>query len=202
MAKIEFDEAKHLYTVDGVKMPSVTEILNPLTAKHYGEISKEVLRMAAERGTAVHEQCEILDYGFDIDEDFPAEWMGYANAYIAFLNDYRPKWTGIEEMVYCEADGYCGRVDRYGKILGQTAVLDIKTTSAPTKANYMAGACQTVAYGYALKNVEKGFLLYLKKDGGYRLVDCGEWSKKHDFDAEKVWRLCLYLYNETERTTK
>ena len=202
MKNIEFDEEKHLYTVDGVKMPGVTEILSPLTAKHYGDISKETLRLAADRGTAVHEQCELIDYGFEIDEEFPVEWDGYVNAYRSFLNDYRPKWQGIEEMVFCESDGYCGRVDRYGRINGKTAVLDIKTTSSPTKANYMAGACQTVAYGNALKNVEKGFLLYLKKDGDYRLVDCGEWSKKHDFNAEKVWQLCLDLYNETERREK
>ena len=201
-SRIEFDEQKHLYTVDGVKMPSVTEILSPLTARHYGEISKETLRLAADRGTAVHEACECLDYGLDIDEDFPAEWLGYVRAYAEFLNDYRPKWEGIEEMVYHELQGYCGRVDRYGLIDGKMSVLDIKTTATPTKANYMAGACQTVAYGNALQSVKKGFLLYLKKDGGYRLVDTDEWAKKHDFDAYTVWQLCLDLYNYTERSVK
>ena len=200
-SRIEFDEEKHLYTVDGVKMPSVTEILSPLTAKHYGEISKETLRLAADRGTAVHEACELLDYGFE-PEDIPAEWMGYVDAYAAFLNDYRPKWYGIEEMVYSPEDGYCGRVDRYGLIDGKMSVLDIKTTTSPTRANYMSGACQTVAYGNALQSVKKGFLLYLKKDGDYRLVDTGKWSEKHDFDAEKVWQICLDLYNETERGRK
>lgn len=200
-SRIEFDEEKHLYTVDGVKMPSVTEILSPLTAKHYGEISKETLRLAADRGTAVHEACELLDYGFE-PEDIPAEWMGYVDAYAAFLNDYRPKWHGIEEMVYSPEGGYCGRVDRYGLIDGKMSVLDIKTTTSPTKANYMSGACQTVAYGNALKTIQKGLLLYLKKDGDYRLVDTGKWSEKHGFNAEKVWQICLDLYNYTERSVK
>ena len=197
MPRIDFDEEKHEYTVDGTKVPGVTEILEALTAKHYGEISKEVLQQAKDRGTAVHAACEDLDYGFEV-EYIPAEWVGYVNAYAAFLNDYRPKWHGIEEMVYNPEQQYCGRVDRYGLIDGKMAVLDIKTTTSPTKQNYMAGACQTVAYGKALVGVKKGFLLYLQKSGGYRLVDTGEWAEKHDFNAEKVWDLCLELYNETE----
>ena len=201
MPKIEFDEQKHLYTVDGEKMPSVTEILHPLTAKHYGEISKEVLQYAAERGTAVHEVCEDIDNGFT-ELEIAEEWEGYVDAYWQFLQDYEPEWLGIEEMVYHEGSGYCGRVDRWGILNGKRCVLDIKTTSAPTKANYMAGACQTIAYGNALKNIEKGFLLYLKKDGTYRLVDTVEWAIKHDFDAPTVWQTLLDLYDLTERSVK
>ena len=72
--KIEFDEEKHIYTVDGVRMPSVTEILAPITAKTDGEISKEVLRMAADRGTIVHKACEEIDYG--LETEVPVEYEG------------------------------------------------------------------------------------------------------------------------------
>lgn len=192
--KIEFDAEKHIYRVEGVIVPSVSEILEPLTAKHYGEVNELTLRLAAERGTAVHEACEELDYGFD-PEVYP-EYAGYVDAYIAFLQDYRPEWYGIEQMVYNPTEGYCGTIDRWGLLRGKgpakvPAIVDIKTTTSPTKTNYITGACQLQMYGLALlRNGEledtvktERYLLYLKKDGKYRLVDTNEWADKHDLDT-------------------
>ena len=195
--KIEFDEEKHIYTVDGVRMPSVTEILAPITAKTYGEISKEVLRMAADRGTIVHKACEEIDYG--LETEVPVEYEGYVEAYIAFLNDYRPDWSGIEQMVYNGDCGYCGTVDRYGMMLGSEWVVDIKTTTSPTKYTKMSGCCQTIAYRDAIVTTKKRGLLYLKRTGEYSFVDCEKWSEKHHFNAEKAWQICLELYDTIER---
>ncbi len=195
--KIEFDAEKHIYRVDGVRMPSVTEILEPITAKHYGEISQEVLRMAAERGTIVHEACEEIDYG--LEAEVPVEYEGYVNAYLSFLGDYRPEWEiGIEQMIYSCEDGYCGTVDRAGTIFGKDAVLDIKTTTSPTRQSKMAGCCQTVAYANALNiPTAKRYLLYLKRDGAYSLLDCEKWERKNGFDARKCWKICLELQRIT-----
>lgn len=189
--KIEFDAEKHIYRVNGVRMPSVTEILEPITAKKYGEISQEVLRMAADRGTIVHEACEAIDYG--LEAEVPVEYEGYVNAYLAFLDDYRPDWMGIEQMIHSREDGYCGTVDRWGMMLGEEWVVDIKTTTAPTKRNKMSGCCQTVAYANALKTPKKRGLLYLKKTGEYSFVDCEKWSEKHHFNEQKAWQICLEL---------
>ena len=194
--KIEFDAEKHIYRVNGEVVPSVSEILEPLTAKHYGEINELTLRLAAERGTAVHEACEELDYGFE--PEVLTEYTGYVDAYIAFLQDYRPEWYGIEQMVYNPQEGYCGTIDRWGVLRGiageQKAIVDIKTTTTPTKANYITGACQLRMYGLALvRNGEldnavksERYLLYLKKDGKYRLLDMVEWSEKHDLEADML----------------
>lgn len=198
--RIEFDEQKHEYRVDGRKVPSVTDIITPLTAKHYGDIAKEILLAAAERGTVVHEACEYLDYG--CTAEVPAEYEGYVQAYADFLNDFRPELLAAEKMVYSAEGDYAGRLDRWFLMDGKTAVLDIKTTSSPNRANYMAGCCQTIAYADAVGDVKRRFLLYLKKEGRYRLIDCAEWERKHNFDARRVWQLCLDLYNETERSVK
>lgn len=54
--EVDFDETKHVYaTPEGVRVPSVSELLRPLTASVYSEVDPEVLRRAAEFGTAVHE---------------------------------------------------------------------------------------------------------------------------------------------------
>ena len=172
-----------------------------MTAKHYGDISKEVLQQAKDRGTAVHAACEDLDIGFDA-EDVPAEYEGYVRAYLAFKNDYRPTLLGMEQKIYNAEQGYAGRFDRWFEWDGDEAILDIKTTTSPTKTTIIAGCAQTHAYAIAMKGVKRRFLLYLRKDGKYRLVDCAEYEKKHDFDARRVWELCLALYNETERNVK
>lgn len=197
--KIEFDEEKHLYFVDGEKMPSVTEIIAPITAKHYGSISQEVLRMAAERGTIVHEACEEIDYG--LEAEVPAEFEPFVKAYCDFVNDYRVEYLGVEQIVYNREGRYCGTCDRWGRMTGKDFVLDIKTTTSPTKQAKMAGCCQTVAYADALNIPDaERYLLYLDRKGGYRLMDCKSWEKKNGFDSRKCWQLCLDLYRVLEES--
>ena len=57
--EIKFDEILHKYTVDGKEVISVTQLLQ----KHkitpsYDAVDKELLRMASERGTLIHEEVE------------------------------------------------------------------------------------------------------------------------------------------------
>ena len=197
---IEFDSEKHIYTVNGVKMPSVSELIEPITAKHYGSINKEMLEMAALRGTIVHEACEDIDY--DLEVEVSEEYAGYVEAYVKWLTDYKPEMLGIELMLYCDAYKFCGTVDRWCVIDGEECVVDIKTTTSPTKANYIAGCLQTRAYQIALESAKRRFLLYLKANGEYRLVDCDEYEKRHNFNSTSLFGLCLDIYEETERNWK
>ena len=57
--EIKFDDNLHKYTVDGKEVISVTQLLQ----KHkitpsYDAVDKELLRMASERGTLIHEEVE------------------------------------------------------------------------------------------------------------------------------------------------
>ena len=57
--EIKFDEILHKYTVDGKEVISVTQLLQ----KHritpsYDSVDKELLRVASERGTLIHEEVE------------------------------------------------------------------------------------------------------------------------------------------------
>ena len=57
--EIKFDENLHKYTVDGKEVISVTQLLQ----KHkitpsYDAVDKELLRVASERGTLIHEEVE------------------------------------------------------------------------------------------------------------------------------------------------
>lgn len=200
MVKVDFNEERHEYSVGGKKIPSVSEILAPLSADRYKDINPAVLQAAAARGTAVHEACEAIDYGIDAEID-PAI-AGYVAAYQQFLHDYFPRWNMVEQIVGYripfEADEerilFCGTVDRYGIIDGKGAVLDIKTYASVTTDAMMSASCQTILYASALEsegfNSPKRYLLHLKKDGDYRLIDLQNFDKERGFHSLSIaWKL-------------
>ena len=193
---IEFFEDAHTYLVDGREVPSVSDILAYITASHYGSINEAVLKQAAQRGTDVHKACQEIDYGCEAEVD--PQIAPYIRAYCDFLRDYAPDWQEIEQIHYDEDEDYCGTVDRMGFIDGKPVILDIKTTGSPTKANYVAYATQTWAYSlfyYAkYKHDIKRYILFLKKDGKYRLLSCEEYEEKNRFTGSNIWNMCVMLY--------
>lgn len=189
---IEFNEEKHIYSVDGRQYPSVTDICSPITSDHYGAINAAILEQAARRGTAVHEATQLIDLDA-MPEDDP-EIDPYINAYLDFLLDYKPHWEYVEHIGFCDRleYGFCGTVDRAGRVGDEYWVLDIKTTASPTKENYIATCCQTTAYALMIHHDEaKRKILYLKKDGSYRLVDCEE--KENELMLDSYWLFTTLL---------
>lgn len=218
--RIDFDEDKHEYTVGGVKVPSVSDILAPLNADRYGEINQAVLRSAAERGKAVHELCEAIDYELDPEEVMP-ELQGYVDAYYQFLFDHDVYWEMVEQIVgyYRGVDGepplYCGTIDRFGIVDGKAAVVDIKTYASMTTEAQMTASCQTALYCSAILNGKpesgivhnnrewdgsmKRYILHLKRDGKYRLIDLANFDEKRGWNGTAVaWE--LYDFYQQKQT--
>ena len=221
--RIEFDEDKHEYTVNGVKVPSVSEILAPLSADRYSQVNPWVLQAAAERGRAVHEAAQLMDYGFDPDEDFSVN--GYLIAYQDFLSSTNVEWIYAEKIVGADRylqDGthsvlYAGTLDRYGYINGQAAIVDIKTYSSLSTDALLQASCQTALYREALlENIPedeapddyfvKRYVLHLKKDGSWRLVDLDKFDSDHGFPGASVamdlMNLWWTLYNAKQAKKK
>ena len=55
---LEFYDVTHTYLLDGVQIPSITQILKIRFGNKYDRVDSETLKRAAERGTAVHEAIE------------------------------------------------------------------------------------------------------------------------------------------------
>lgn len=196
-ADIFFDEQEHLYLVDGVEVPSVTEILSPLH-RSYGKVNPSILEYAANRGKAVHEALEVYDLGGELEAT--PETAPYIQAYLDWVQVYKPTWTGVEQIVFCEEGWYCGTFDRMGYLNdGKLAIVDIKT-SQPTREAYVSVCLQTAAYALAVMS-ESNFKvdaetinrygLFLMKDGKYRLLDCKEFEGTNHFDSNKVFAMLL-----------
>ena len=200
--EIIFDEATHTYLVDGVEVPSVTTILKPLTDRGYGKVNPSVLEYAKNRGKAVHEALELMDYG--AEPEITPEIAPYINAYLEWSQIYRPKWIGVEQIVYSENYGYIGTLDRVGSLNNrELAVVDLKT-SQPTKEALISVCCQTAAYEVAYNEAHgefdpyldmyiplSRFGLFLKSDGTYRVVNCAEYESKNGFSGHQVFKRLL-----------
>lgn len=207
--KINFDEEKHEYTFDGVKVPSVSEILAPLSVERYSELNPWMVKMAAARGTAIHEACELIDYDEDPDED--PEIDGYLKAYTMFLMEHNVEWDMIENIVsYSRTEDelplYAGTIDRFGWVDGERTLVDIKTYASMTSQAQLQASCQTALYADALDNsgwnVTKRAILHLRKDGTYRLIDLGKWDNAHGFNSRDTAWMLWNVWNNKDKALK
>ena len=131
---IEYIDECHLYLVDGVILPSITQILKIKFGHKYDDVPKEVLSRAADKGTAVHKAIE--DYcKLGLDSDL-LELRNFK-----FLQkQYKFEVLDNEVPVVLFKDDIpvaCGRLDLVLKIGNDVGLGDIKRTSVLDK-EYLA----------------------------------------------------------------
>lgn len=61
--ELAFDEQQHLYTLGGLVLPSVTQIMSPMSSMLYAAVPQAALDAAADRGTRAHEQVTSVAIG-------------------------------------------------------------------------------------------------------------------------------------------
>ena len=148
--ELEFFEEPHIYTLDGIEIPSVSTVMKPLSSSVYGEIDKDVLWMAANRGTIVHEAVEnYVNYGI---EDIDPKYGGYLDAFIQFWKDYKPTLLVAEYRMYHKYLKYAGTSDLLVLIDDELWLIDNKTSSRIEK---MLTRVQLEAYKKALESMNE-----------------------------------------------
>lgn len=170
MATLLFFDQGHKYTLDGEELPSVSELCRFISREIYADVAQWRLDLAAERGTAVHKTCEALDkYGsVDVDDGI----LPYVQAYLKFRQEHVVEWEKIEFAAHHPKDRYAGTIDRYGSLDGTPALLDIKTSYT---IHAPLCSAQLNLYRRILSasgmQVDKLYILQLKKDGRYKLQE-------------------------------
>lgn len=171
---LEFDEAKHEYTYDGLVVPNVTRVLDLLGM--YAAIPEEVLDWKSQIGTAVHAATALFDAS-DLDEaSIDPHIVGYINAWGRFRREANAKMLLIETRVYHPTHRYAGTVDRVMSIPGRGVALgEIKCTAQAHAIHKLQTAAYTAAIQAGLSGVLKKqprrFCIYLRPNGEYRLVE-------------------------------
>lgn len=126
LPELTFDEASHIYRLNGDIIPSVSKLMEPLKDQCYGGISKRTLENAAIKGSAVHNSIENwIKFGID---DIPSEHRGYFNGFVEWWKQYKPRVFGSEVRIYHKLMRYGGTIDLLCEIGGLLELIDFKTT--------------------------------------------------------------------------
>ena len=192
--ELAFEEESHVYKLNGAEIPSVTTIMKPLSASLYHGVDDEVLRKAAERGTAVHNAIEnYLQFGI---VDIAPEYQGYMDAFLKWLEDFDVKPLATESRVYHKTLRYAGTADMPAIVNGQVICVDYKTSAS---VNKMLTGIQLEAYAKAYESHGIKFdgkaILHLKGNGKYSWV----YYDKNDIESWEVFGALLKIQSHIRK---
>lgn len=194
---LTFTAENHVYRWKGNVVPSVTQILSPLS--DFSMVAPATLEYARARGVAVH-KCVQLDILDDLDEASVAqELTGYLSAWRAFRKDCSVTAADFgepEKQMYHDLYGYAGTPDVPIFLDNKWGVLDVKTAEAmgdawgPQTAAYLDLINDNTPKGQ--HKIENRYSLRLRDNGTYRLdkfTDRADWQ---------VFLSCLTLHRWKE----
>lgn len=170
---LAFDEQSHTYMLNGVAVPSVTQVLG-----RAGLIDDQwYTPEATHRGTYVHAMTSAYDKGvLDLDK-IDDGYLGYLRAWKELLGQSLWQIRSIESRLSCEPYRYAGSLDRVVINHGALTLVDIKTG---TKARWHR--LQTAAYVHCLRRVCRRCCVYLRKDGTFK-VETHDLNYRRDLDV-------------------
>lgn len=181
--------------VDGVRVPSVTEVLGITGLSDFSGIPYAILEHARQRGSEVHDWCDMLDKGLLSPNDTPdSEIEGYVAAYLRFKDEAGFEVIESEFKVLNIRYRYAGTLDRIAYMRTRPNshiphVIDLKCVALVSAATPI----QITGYVEALPGINGGASLQLKHDGSYKLKHCLGAQVKHDWYA--VLRMCHWKLN-------
>lgn len=159
---LEYDDTTHTYLVNGVIVPSVTQVMQVKFGNKYEGIRSEVLNRAAERGTAIHKAIENYCKGMD-------DGSKEVHNFNFLMNYYKIKPVKNEVPIILMVDNQpviAGRLDLVLQENDTLSLADIKTTSQLDK-EYLAYQLNLYRLGYMQsygERIDKLYGLHLRGD--------------------------------------
>lgn len=124
MPEFIFNSDKHVYTLDGVALPSVTSILKAEGLMGDMQFATE---WHMDRGTHVHRTIELYLSGTLNEETLDPQLRPYLSAFKAFMAATGFEVYGYETQMFHPMYRYAGTPDLWGLLDGKLTVFDIKT---------------------------------------------------------------------------
>ncbi len=169
---IEFDEEGHAYRLNGVGVPSVTEIMRVSGLMTYSATGNED---AMARGKEIHSLIESGD-----DHKVWPRYSGFGEQWFQACFAMRYERLECEKRVASVKYQYAGTLDHYAKVWRRRAVIDVKTGACPDWVQNQLGL-----YSLALREmgyiVDRLFCVVLKEDEHV--------VKSYDRDAAEAYGL-------------
>lgn len=173
-----FDKVAHTYTLNGRRLPSVTQVLSPL--EDFSMVPRDVLEAAREFGQHVHEACDLFDRG-ELDwANLDPALVPYVEGWRNFILESGAVVIASEFQIHHAKLGYAGSPDKALAWAGRIVIPDLKATAVVPRT---VGA-QTAAYAKAYQFMHGGkeptrYCIHLPGDGKYKTHprrDPADWS--------------------------
>lgn len=158
---VVFDSENHTYTLNGRELSGITSLLNrQLFKDQYANIPEDVLQKAADRGTLIHQSCELADEGFAVDTQEALNYLKLKERYNLHFEE--------SEYLVSDNENYASCIDKVYRHDDTTFFLgDIKTTYKLNK-EYVQWQLSIYAYLFELQNegakVSSIFAIWLRGD--------------------------------------
>ena len=119
---IEFIEEGHIYLIDGIVVPSVSEILHFLFPDKYKNVDEQTLQKKAMYGSKVHEAIECLEQSKTLPE--LDENQQFSIRQWQYLKEKNNINVIIQEQMIHYFDKYAGRFDMVANVNGYLSLCD------------------------------------------------------------------------------
>jgi hypothetical protein len=185
--QFRFEHETHQYYLDEEKIPSVTQVLEPL--QELEGIPRAVLEEARVFGQHVHKAAALLPHKMLEWRTLDPKLVPYVAAAKKFLEEAKVVVLRVEYPMCDPSLKVAGTGDLFGVIDRCSAVFDYKTTAVMSRTNGL----QLAAYDHLYRRTLGGrplkrFGVQLRSDGEYRLV---EYRDSRDaawfFSALNLW---------------
>ena len=193
---LEYDDETHIYYVDGVIVPSVTQIVKFAYPSTYADIDPMILKKAAELGTKMHKDIEDFENYKHVDSSI--ELDNYIKLKTYFK--WQVKHNEIPVIIYNGDVPLCvGRIDQIININDELCVNDLKRTKEVHHKNLML-QLSLYALGYEQsygREIDLGYCTHLRKDKAEfisikldknkAIEKCLEYAKQTESEDEFEW---------------
>jgi hypothetical protein len=163
-SKIEFEESPHTYKLDGIVVPSVTQVISE-TIGHGWQAEQWYL----DRGRAIHKCAEFIckKKEFKFDERL----TGYIEALKKFFAETKAEIIKSELRVASNVYQYAGTIDLICKIGNKNVILDWKHSIDKIRlplqiGGYAIAARETIGTEYCF-----GAGVQIKENGSYSMTE-------------------------------
>lgn len=195
---LEFVEKTHEYHLNKRKIPSVTQILAPISKIMYEKIELPTLRAKAKIGSEVHKLIEWFNkYGLlPSKENTDERVYAYFNSFLEWHKslvdsvDFQDEFKGFyssDKMVFA------GTIDNIRMIGNDLVLIDYKTVANPNKylLSLQLYAYKLIAEQVLGVKINKCYALCLKTDG-YDFIEIT--AEVNNYKTKEDWEL-LYKLN-------
>lgn len=197
-----FDRERHEYWLDGVLVPSTTQVLRDSGLIRFDGVPAFVLDAARTRGSAVHQLVHYLNEN-DLDwESVDPAYRGYLDAWVRYVDERRLTALLCEYRVASRRHRVAGTIDLLADIDGEGWLIDYKTGDPEdVAADFQTGSYYALAGEWSAEDPKLAAVLSrfsrwhrasvrLRRDGTFsacEYLDPRDYSRFHTLVA--AWHI-------------